>query len=205
MDPSHVALIDVAYPNAMFEKYEVSKHGMFGIRTKEVNNLVKTFDKKESVNISLTDDQLLTFKTKSSSQTLRLIESSNVNCPLPKISYNAMVSIDLKEFKRIIKRLKVVSEYVTLNMNGQILEISTKGDQGQVSVKLEKGMEILPEFDLKEFSQSTYSIEYIETFLKCLSCKLITLNFSTKMPMKIQAHDSNYSRIDYYLAPRVES
>jgi proliferating cell nuclear antigen len=202
MDPSHVCLIDVSYPNTMFEKYQVSKEGMFGIRTKELNKLVKTFDKKESVNISLNES--LKLETKSSGQTIQTIESSNVDCPLPKLSYNSMVTIELKEFKNIIKRLRSISaEYITLNMHDQKLEISSKSYGQDSKTILEKGMVSIREFDLKEASEATYSLEWLETFLKCLKCELITLNFSSKMPMKIQAHDSNYSKIFFYLAPRV--
>jgi proliferating cell nuclear antigen len=211
MDPSHVALIDIVFGNTGFEKYEVKKDGKFAIRADEVNNLLKTFDKKDSLSLSVSDSSNIKFNTKTTAQKLRLIETSGSECPLPHLNHNAKATINLKDFKNIVKRIKTVSDYISFEMNEKVLEISGRGDSGESTITLEKGIDYMTDFELRdasEISHSTYAIEYIEKFLRCLGeCSSITLNFSTKMPVRIDANlnNTNYARINYYLAPRVEN
>ncbi len=46
MDPSHVALIDISWPNSAFEKYECDSDIKFGVRIDEFSKLIKRADKK---------------------------------------------------------------------------------------------------------------------------------------------------------------
>lgn len=41
MDPSHVALIDISWPNSAFEKYECDGAIKFGVRIDEFSKLIK--------------------------------------------------------------------------------------------------------------------------------------------------------------------
>ncbi len=40
MDPSHVALIDISWPNSAFEKYECDSDTKFGVRVDEFSKLI---------------------------------------------------------------------------------------------------------------------------------------------------------------------
>ena len=51
MDPSHVALIDIAWPNSAFEKYVCDQDVKFGVRIDEFSKLIKRADKKDSIEI----------------------------------------------------------------------------------------------------------------------------------------------------------
>lgn len=205
MDPSHVCLLDVIFRNESFEKYEVTKAGIFAIRSDEISKLVKTFNKKESLELSVTDDNLIKLRTKTSTNTLRLIEHTKIDTPLPKINFNAIIAIELKELKNILKRIGVISEYLNLDMHDQKLELSGRGDSGDSKVTLEKGMDFIPEYDLKENTKSTYSLEYVNLFFKIFNDGMITLAFSEKMPIKISKKINNGSSVDFYLAPRIEN
>ena len=46
MDPSHVALIDIFWPNSAFEKYECDSLIKFGVRVDEFSKLIKEQRKK---------------------------------------------------------------------------------------------------------------------------------------------------------------
>ena len=49
MDPSHVALIDIAWPNSAFEKYVCDQDVKFGVRIDEFSKLIKRADKKDNI------------------------------------------------------------------------------------------------------------------------------------------------------------
>jgi proliferating cell nuclear antigen len=59
MDPSHVALIDISWPNSAFEKYECDSDIKFGVRIDEFSKLIKRADKKDSIEISISEQNML--------------------------------------------------------------------------------------------------------------------------------------------------
>ena len=59
MDPSHVALIDINWPNSAFEKYNCDSDIKFGVRIDEFSKLIKRSDKSDSIEINISDDNML--------------------------------------------------------------------------------------------------------------------------------------------------
>ena len=55
MDPSHVALIDISWPNSAFEKYECDSDIKFGVRIDEFSNLIPRADKNNAIEINISD------------------------------------------------------------------------------------------------------------------------------------------------------
>ena len=59
MDPSHVALIDISWPNSAFEKYNCDSDVKFGVRVDEFSKLIKRAGKDESIEINISEDSML--------------------------------------------------------------------------------------------------------------------------------------------------
>ena len=92
MDPSHVALIDISWPNSAFEKYECDSDIKFGVRIDEFSKLIKRADKKDSIEISISDQNMLLVTVgKNKKYKMRLIKSSATDTPLPKIPYDSKI------------------------------------------------------------------------------------------------------------------
>ena len=90
MDPSHVALIDISWPNSAFEKYECDSDLKFGVRIDEISKLIKRADKKDTIQISISDDNMLLVSIgKNKKYKIRLVEGTASDTPLPKIPYDA--------------------------------------------------------------------------------------------------------------------
>src|ERR1044071_136288 len=53
MDPSHVALIDIFWPNTAFESYKCDSELKFGVRISEFSKLIKRTDKKDELEVSI--------------------------------------------------------------------------------------------------------------------------------------------------------
>ena len=68
-------------------------------------------------------------------------------------------------------------------------------------------MKILKKFLSKEDSTGTYSLEYLNPVIKAVgtTAGLITCEFSSAKPLRIEFKVANIGRIHFYLAPRVES
>jgi proliferating cell nuclear antigen len=207
MDPSHVALIDISWPNSAFEKYESDGDIKFGVRIDEFSKLIKRADKTESVEISILENMLLISIGKNKQYKMRLIESSATDTPLPKIPYDAKIGLATTLFDKILGDVQVVSDYLTIKATATKAEFSGKGDSGEVLISLQKQQDELSEITVKEESIGTYSLEYLNPIVKAVGTASgsIICEYSTAKPLRIEFKVANMGRIHFYLAPRVES
>ena len=208
MDPSHVALIDISWPNSAFEKYECDSDIKFGVRVDEFSKLIKRAEKQDSIEISISEENLLLVTIgKNKKYKMRLIESTASDTPLPKIPYDAKIELTSSSFDKILGDVQVVSDYLTIKANTTKAEFSGKGDSGEVVIDLEKGMEQLTEISVKQESIGTYSLEYLNPVVKAVGTKAdsVTCEYSSAKPLRIEFKVANIGRIHFYLAPRVES
>ena len=208
MDPSHVALIDISWPNSAFEKYECDSDIKFGVRIDEFSKLIKRADKKDSIEISISEDNMLLVTIgKNKKYKMRLIESSATDTPLPKIPYDAKIELSTTVFDKILGDVQVVSDYLTIKAAESSAEFSGKGDSGEVVINLEKDNEEIQDLTVKEDSDGTYSLEYLNPVVKAVgtTAGTITCEFSSAKPLRIEFEVANIGRIHFYLAPRVEN
>ena len=208
MDPSHVALIDINWPNTAFEKYECDGDIKFGVRIDEFSKLIKRADKSNAIEINISDDNMLIVTIgKNKKYKMRLIESSASDTPLPKIPYDSKISVTSSIFNKIIGDVQVVSDYLMLNTTKSQAEFSGKGDSGEVNIILEENKDELTELESKTDSSGTYSLEYLNSIIKAVgtTVETVTCEFSSAKPLRIEFKVANLGRIHFYLAPRVES
>jgi len=208
MDPSHVALIDISWPNSAFEKYECDNDIKFGVRVDEFSKLIKRAEKQDSIEIGISEDNMLLVTIgKNKKYKMRLIESSASDTPLPKIPYDAKIELTSSAFDKILGDVQVVSDYLTIKATTSKAEFSGKGDSGEVVIDLEKGMEQLTDISVKQESTGTYSLEYLNPVVKAVGTTAgsVTCEYSSAKPLRIEFKVANIGRIHFYLAPRVES
>jgi len=207
MDPSHVALIDISWPNSAFEKYESDGDIKFGVRIDEFSKLIKRADKTEAIEISISDNMLLISIGKNKQYKMRLIESSATDTPLPKIPYDTRISLANTLFDKILGDIQVVSDYLTIKTSAVKAEFSGKGDSGEALISLQKQQDELSEITVKEESAGTYSLEYLNPIVKAVGAASgsIICEYSSAKPLRIEFKVANMGRIHFYLAPRVES
>lgn len=208
MDPSHVALIDISWPNSAFEKYECDSDIKFGVRIDEFSKLIKRAEKKDSIEISISEQNLLLVTIgKNKKYKMRLIESSATDTPLPKIPYDAKITLLSSYFDKILGDVQVVSDYLTMSTTDSKAEFSGKGDSGEVVIEVDKDSEEINELSSTQESKGTYSLEYLNPVVKAVGTTAgsITCEFSSAKPLRIEFKVANIGRIHFYLAPRVES
>ena len=208
MDPSHVALIDISWPNSAFEKYECDSDVKFGVRIDEFSKLIKRADKKDAIEISISEENMLLIAIgKNKKYKMRLIESSATDTPLPKIPYDSKIIVTSPQFDRILGDIHVVSDYLTIKSEGSKVEFSGKGDSGEAVIELDTSMDELEELTCAQGISGTYGLEYLTPVVKAVGSTAgsITCEYSDAKPMRIEFKVANVGRIHFYLAPRVES
>ena len=208
MDPSHVALIDISWPNSAFEKYSCDGDIKFGVRIDEFSKLIKRAEKNDGVEINISDDSMLHVSIgKNKKYKMRLIESSASDTPLPKISYDSKITLSSSRLDKILGDIDVVSDYLSIKTTQKNVEFSGKGDAGEATINLEKDMEDVEDISVSQESSGTYSLEYLDPIVKAVggTADSIICEFSSEKPLRIEFKVTNIGRIHFYLAPRVES
>ncbi|GEM_PF-6453061 len=211
MDASHVALISGELPNSLFEIYEVDKDVKFGIVVDEILNIVKDFDRTETIEIKLLPNATsIQLSRKEVKYKVRILERSDTEIPTPKLTFNATISLDsetgVSQFTKYLKKILTVSPYITINTTRQKGFFRGSGDIGEVTIDFEQGMDWLDKVNSKtKKAESTYSLEYLQPYFKTISKLKTRFDYDTKMPIRIQSEISKVGRLDFYLAPRVEN
>ena len=208
MDPSHVALIDISWPNSAFEKYSCDGDIKFGVRIDEFSKLIKRAEKSDGIEINISDDSMLHVSVgKNKKYKMRLIESSASDTPLPKISYDSKITLSSSILDKILGDIDVVSDYLSIKTTQKNVEFSGKGDAGEATINLEKDTEDVEDISVSQESSGTYSLEYLDPIVKAVggTADSIICEFSSEKPLRIEFKVTNIGRIHFYLAPRVES
>jgi proliferating cell nuclear antigen len=199
MDPSHVALIGIHWPNSAFQKFQCNDSIKFGVRIDEFSKLIRRGDKKDTVEVSIGENSTLVIRIKngySREYKMRLIESSSGSTPLPKLNFNSRVVLSSSTLDRVFSDIQVVSEYITLGSEQTKIVFTGKGDSGE-------GLE---DITVKESSSATYSLDYLSRMIKAIGSTggSVIAEYSTKMPLRLEFRVANIGRIHFYLAPRVQ-
>lgn len=209
MDCSHVALIDMALPNSIFEKYEIENEVKIAVRVDEAIKVINLFELKSTVRLSH-NDHILNIHNNSESYKIRTIEENKSETPLPRLPYDSIVQFDkstlvsVADFIKQLKKIETISSYVTFETTNNFFNLSGKGDVGDVEITNERGQVTIKKNC--QNSNSTYSLEYLIPFLKSLQKdRSIEISYTTLKPLRIRTDLGGSSFIDFYLAPRVES
>lgn len=208
MDISRVSLLDFTWPSTGFEFYECDRPTKIGVKVDELLKLIKRAEPTDSVEMSLEDGQLqIRFIGKYKREyRLHLIEAESALTTLPRISFNASILMDSGTFERILNDIGVVSDYVLIKAE-EALTFSGKSEFGDAKIELESDDPSILEMNMREPSESLYSLEHLLKVTKNLTdlSSTVRLEFSSRMPIKLSFVDeSSKIRIGYYLAPRIE-
>ncbi len=207
MDPSHIALVDLFWPNTAFEKYECDKQFRFSLRVEDFVKLFNRCEAKDSVEISHTEDAIQVKFENAYRRvfTIHLIESSTATAPLPKLDFDAKIEMNKNTFEKILNDVSVVSDQVTVHAQPDKVIFSGKSDVGQVSIQLDKVAEGELEINVKNESRATYSVDYLLSITKAINlAEYLVCELSTKKPLRLEFRLNEHgSRIHYYLAPRI--
>jgi proliferating cell nuclear antigen len=221
MDPSHIALIDLNWPNSTFEKYECPATIKFGLKISDFAKIIKRSGSNDSMEIRLRNNSL-NIKTSGSyvrNYKMNLIESADANAsPLPKLSFDSKIVIGTSVLDKILTDIQVMSDNVSIETvaDKQTLTFTGTADNGNATVMIDDYADkknntenklLLQEITVKETSKATYNMDYILKIVKSLSSASdnITLEYSSKKPLRLEFILFGSLKMQFFLAPRVDS
>jgi proliferating cell nuclear antigen len=228
MDPSHIALIDINWPSSAFEKYHCDSTIKFGVRIDEFAKIIKRANANDSIEIGVVlDNSSLNIKTQSDggylrNYKMRLIESTGNSSPLPQMIFDSKIVIGIATLDKILNDIGAISEKITIDTNTCGSGISTNkktvifsgdSDRGEARVTMDVNddnknkAEFLEEITVKETSKSTYNIDFISKIIRAIShqsSNLVTIEYSSNKPLRLEFLLSGIVKLQFYLAPRVQ-
>jgi proliferating cell nuclear antigen len=226
MDPSHIALIDINWPSSAFEKYHCDSTIKFGVRIDEFAKIIKRANANDSIEIGVVlVNSSLNIKTQSDggylrNYKMRLIESTGNTSPLPQMTFDSKIVIGIATLDKILSDVGAISEKITIDSssgsgistNKKTVIFSGDSDRGEARVTIDANddknkVEFLEEITVKETSKSTYNIDFISKIIRAIghqSSDLVTIEYSSNKPLRLEFLLSGIVKIQFYLAPRVQ-
>ena len=139
--------------------------------------------------------------------TLPTLDPGDEEVPTPKIAFNTKIKMISSSFKDIIDQIQTVSDNVRLESTQEKFIAEAITELSGAKIELEKGTDVLLELEVKEPSKATYNLNYFAEISKAgsMASELVTLEFSSNMPVKLEYEMPQQGRLLYYLAPRIEA
>jgi len=127
--------------------------------------------------------------------------------PTPKITFNSKVKLTTSILRDIVEDVQAVSDNVRLETTPERLTAAATTELSSAVIELDKGSEMLLELDVKEPSKATFSLNYLSEITKAgaSTSEIVTVEFSTNMPIRLEFDIPQQGRLMYYLAPRIEA
>jgi proliferating cell nuclear antigen len=209
MDPSHIALVDVTWPSAAFEKFECDKDSKFTVRMEDFVKLFGRSDAKDSVEL-IDSEEALSLKFEGSYKRkfdLHKIESSGSDAPLPKLDLDAKLVFSRTIFEKVLNDVGVVADQVSISTSKEgVIEFAGKSDVGTALITLDKGSIDVLSAEVKEAAKASYNIDYLLSQSKAIgsAADVVTLEYSAKKPACLTFKlNEQGTTIQFFLAPRI--
>jgi len=211
MDPSRVAMVDFEWPKTIFEEYICTEQTKMCINISELLKLIKRASKDEVVELSL-DEKTGRLQVKITGKytrnfTMPTLEAAEEEVPTPKITFNVRVKATTEGLRQAIEDAQLVSDHVRIEADPEKLIFHAAGDLMGATIELQKGSDALLDLEAKEPSKATFSLSYLSEIIKAASAtsEIVTLDFSSDMPIKLDFQQTKEGKLTFYLAPRIET
>lgn len=209
MDPSRVAMVDLAIPAAFFDSYFLKENTRLGINFDEMNSIMNRSSSTEIVELELIDASKiqLTFIDEFTRHfTLELLDLGESEYPAPTIDSKAKIKLVVSVLQNAIKDAAIVGDHLNFLATKNELVFSSISEIKSMKTVLDKDCDFIAEFNVASESKANYSLSYLEAMLKKLkSAELIAVNFSSSMPINVEIPLAGGARLRFFLAPRMEA
>ena len=208
IDPAHVSLLDITFPKSSFEFFEC-RATFFGISVTDFKNILGSAGNEDLVELIIDSPHKMKISIKGGLQMkydLNLVERSEVNTQIPKVNATSKISLSPFTLAKIMANIERVSENVTISSIPEKIQFLGSGDIGKAQVDLEKGNAELSRLEVTQDSSSVYSLEYMAKIIRNIgkASNNVNMEYGTQTPMHMLFEMPSMTKVEYYLAPRIE-
>ena len=209
MDPSHVALLEITFPNPSFASFACNAT-FFGIHVRDLYNILGVASEGDVVEFQIDNPSNMKIRIAGSLDmryTLNLIERTEINTPVPKVHSKSRIGLSPITLSKIISNIEKVSDYITISTKPETVQFAGDGMVGKVRMDMQKTDSQLSSFDVQEDSSAMYSLEYMSKIIRNIgrASKNVNMEYGTQTPIHLLFEMESQAKAEYYLAPRVEN
>ncbi len=211
MDPSHVAMVDFEWPQEMFDEYACDKPLKLCININEMLRFLRRVNTDESLELELDEKtaQIVMILRSRYLRTFKMntLEALSEEVPSPKITFQSSIKITTNSIRDAINDAATVSDYILFQSTATEFTMQAAGDVGSVEIVIEKDSEEILGLDVQENSRAMFGLNYLSDMVKAASSisDIVTIEFSNNMPVRLNFELPHQGKLQYYLAPRIES
>ena len=206
-----MAMVDFEWQKTAFEEYTCQEPTKIRVNIASMLKLLKRVGSDEILEM-LYDEKTrklnLTLKGKMMRKfTIPTLDPAQEEVPTPKITFNSKVKLTTSIFRDIIDDVQAVSDNVRLETTPEKLIAAATTELSSAVIELDKASEMLIELDVKEPSKATFNLNYLSEITKAgaSTSEIVTVEFSSNMPIRLEFDIPQQGRLSYYLAPRIEA
>jgi len=135
-----------------------------------------------------------------------ILEPIGEEIPIPKVTFKAKIRMTTSSLKDAIDDASIVSDHVRFEATTENLLMKGDGIMGSVSMEIERESDSVLSFEISETSKAMFSLNYLSNIVKAASAvsEIVTIEFSTDMPVRLDFEMQQEGKLQYYLAPRIE-
>jgi proliferating cell nuclear antigen len=210
MDPSHVAMIDVFWPNAAFGKYsfEGDKEIRFTLRLADLQKIFSRAERGDYVGFDYHEDKkqvnIAFWNSYCRNFSLNTLEPPEEKLPPLKIEFKAKIRLTGAVLQRVISDVSTISDYTVIEANKDEVVFSSKSELGSIEATLRRADPNVLDFEVTDAQKAAYSLQYLSGVMKA-NPQTVDLWFTSKAPLKLRFQLSEAGGyVDFYLASRAE-
>ena len=205
MDPANIALVDVYYPKEAFTEYEIEEEGECGINLAVALKLLKRVKRGERLEIKVEDEnvELSVIGVVKRSYTIKNLEVAKPEIPEASLTLKSKVTLLVDPLKQALKDLEIVGDQVVLELNNEEKTLIVYSpSETKYAMKITSSSGAVIDIASEEDSKSTYSVDYLLNVISLAKvADTVTLEFSSKMPLRMRFALIGEGRVEYLLAP----
>ncbi len=211
MDPANVAMIVFRLLNSAFVEYDIKGMEVISVNLESLKHVLSRAKPSDSLVLEL-DEEKNRLKIGLKGETKRnfnlgLIDIHEKDQKIPDLQFAGSVELNNVVFNEAIDDMDIVSDSVSLSVNGGNFLIEAVGTTNDAKVEVRKSDDTSIVLDgEKEEIKSKYSITYLKKILKGgkLTDK-VSLKFGQDYPLQIEYKVTDKLHLMTLLAPRVSN
>lgn len=199
IDPSQIALVDYFVDKKHFDRFEVEP-SFVGLDLVEFNKILQRAMPNDSLSMDLSDSEMTLKLEGDISRTFHLplvdVNEEEVNIPKPR--FDAIVQINGRVLKEILKDAALFSTSVVFKVQGNSFLAEAKGNNGLLKTVAKEAKVV----SVKSSSNITakFSLSFLQNIVReSENEKKVSLELKNDSPMKI-SYPIGDTAIQFYLA-----
>lgn len=201
-DPSQILLVDFAIPKKVFARYDIEP-SFVGVDIVEFSRIMARASEGDELSLDLTAGELvILFEGELSRRfQLPLLDINEQDIKLPAIDYDAVVEVNARAFRDILKDAALFGTSVTLSIKNGVLTIESKNTQGQLRTTLKSNkIGVVSGPKAEKETVVKFSLSFLQNVVKEADGeKKISIELKSDSPMRV-SYPIGPTKIQFYLA-----